>query len=240
MSFGAGTHVKIIEEFPAAGDFEVEIEAGPGAQVEWISLNTVPLGEVRIVHKARLSEGAHIHWRIITLAGANTDHAVESRAEGENVETSLDWAFYAHDKERHVLRAHNLFLGREGGGQITMNGVAENSAHVACNGMIEIGEKGGGTNTYLTQEVLMLDPTARVDAVPGLEIRTNDVKASHSATVRRVSPEDLFYFASRGIDEGEARRMFVTGFLGKMLESIGAEALKERIAQAIEAKYSRS
>ena len=33
--------------------------------------------------------------------------------------------------------------------------------------MIEIGEKGAGTHTYLSQHVLMLDPTAKVDAIPG-------------------------------------------------------------------------
>ena len=67
--------------------------------------------------------------------------------------------------------------------------------------MIEIGPEGTGTDACLTQEVLMLDPTAKVDAIPALEIRTNDVKASHSASVSRVTEEDLFYFGSRGLDQ---------------------------------------
>jgi len=60
----------------------------------------------------------------------------------------------------------------------------------------------------------MLDPTAKVDAVPALEIKANDVKASHSASVRRVTPLDLFSFAARGIEGKMARTMYVEGFLG--------------------------
>ena len=83
----------------------------------------------------------------------------------------------------------------------------------------------------------MLDRTAKVDAIPGLEIKTNDVKASHSATVSRVTEEDLFYFGSRGIAEREARRMFVEGFLGELVAKIGDSASRKAILEALEGKY---
>ena len=118
-----------------------------------------------------------------------------------------------------------------------MKGVAEEKGHVQCDGMIEIGNGGTGTDTYLTQDVLMLDKTAKVDAIPGLEIKTNDVRASHSATVSRVTDENLFYFAARGIIEKEARRMFVEGFLGEMVERIGDRAVREETLASVKGKY---
>jgi Fe-S cluster assembly protein SufD len=72
----------------------------------------------------------------------------------------------------------------------------------------------------------MLDAIAKIDAVPGLEIRTNDVKASHSATVSRVTVEDLFYFQSRGIDPETARQMYVDGFLGSIVDRIESDEVK--------------
>ena len=83
----------------------------------------------------------------------------------------------------------------------------------------------------------MLDDTAKVDAIPGLEIKTNDVKASHSATISKVTPEDLFYFASRGIAEKEARRMYVQGFLGDLTKRIEHTALRESVLEKIIARY---
>ena len=114
-----------------------------------------------------------------------------------------------------------------------MKVVAEDHAHVTAKGMIEIGPDGGGTDTYLTQNVLMLDPSARVDAVPALEIKTNDVKASHAASIARVTPEDLFYLQSRGIAEREAKAMFVEGFVSEMIEKIPDESVRNDVLGAL-------
>ena len=150
--------------------------------------------------------------------------------------SDVDWIFYAKGDDKHTLSARNVFEAQEGGGEITMKGVAEGKAHVRCDGLIDIGLQGGGTDTYLTEDVLMLDDTAKVDAVPGLEIKTNDVKASHSATVSKVTPEDLFYFASRGIDQTEARHMYVQGFLGDLTEKIVDVEIREEVLAGIEKK----
>ena len=118
-----------------------------------------------------------------------------------------------------------------------MKGIAQDKAHAAAHGIIMIGPQGNGTDTYLTQSVLMLDATAKVDAVPALEIKTNDVKASHSASVARVSPEDLFYFASRGIPAKEARQMFVEGFLGEVVQRFPDETAEKTIMNALRDAY---
>ena len=118
-----------------------------------------------------------------------------------------------------------------------MKGVAEERGHVRCNGLLEIGEGGGQTDTYLVQDVLMLDKTAKIDAIPGLEIKTNDVKASHSATVSKVTDEDLFYFAARGIVDKEAKRMFVEGFLADLVSNISDATTREEILASVQGKY---
>lgn len=165
---------------------------------------------------AEIAAGAHLHWINVTLGGG-IDQSLISTCTGDGAVSTIDWVFRASDQEKQVLSAKNIFCASNGGGEITMKGVAEGKAHVGASGMIEIGPKGTGTHTYLSQHVLMLDPSAKVDAIPGLEIKTNDVKASHSATVSRVTPEDLFYFGARGIAEEEARRMYIDGFFGDLL-----------------------
>jgi len=135
------------------------------------------------------------------------------------------------------MHVKNVFDATDGRGEILMRGIAEGKGHAECRGLIEIGLHGGGTNTYLTQEVLMLDATAKVDAIPALEIKTNDVKASHSATIARITEEDLFYFGARGISPEEARRLFVLGFLGSITEKVQREDVREMIITEIEKKF---
>ena len=191
---------------------------------------------LKITQRHTIGTGARLTVHIITLH-PQVDHQLVSHVTGADSESGIDWMFYGKGTDRQTLNVQNIFDGRAGRGEILMRGIAEDKAQSVCKGMIEIGLKGGGTNTYLTQEVLMLDPTAKVDAVPGLEIKTNDVKASHSATVTRLTPEDLFYFASRGIPKKEARAMYVLGFLGAITERIGDESVREEIVRMIGEKY---
>ena len=192
---------------------------------------------VSIKQQSTLSAGAKIHWQNVSIGGKTVEHDLWSETIGQGAISQVDWVFYVKDHERQNLSARNIFSARDGGGEITLKGVAEENAQAKCRGMIEIGLQGGGTDTYLTEEVLMLDPTAKVDAIPGLEIRTNDVKASHSATVARVTPEDLFYFAARGIAPRDARHMYVRGFLGDLTGKIASEKLREAVMERIEQKY---
>ncbi len=218
----------------------VEIVAGDGAQVAFTSLQaTDSRAELWLQQRARLGRGARCMVRNATLGGAKVTQAYRSQLAGDDATSSLEWMFYAKGSERYTLSARNVFDARNGGGEITMKGIAEQTAHVRCDGLIDIGLHGGGTDTYLTQEVLMLDSSAKVDAVPGLEIKTNDVKASHSATVARITEEDLFYFGARGIPRQEARHMFIRGFLEDIAEGVGDEGAREAITVVIEEKMKR-
>jgi Fe-S cluster assembly protein SufD len=51
----------------------------------------------------------------------------------------------------------------------------------------------------------MLSRTATINAKPELEIFADDVKCAHGATVGELSRDALFYLASRGVPEAEAK-----------------------------------
>lgn len=194
---------------------------------------------IDISHTYSVGTGSSLFLTIVMLGGRNASYTLLSTIVGKGGTSTIDWIFYGKEEEKQKIRVRTVFDAPNGSGEITIHGVAENRATVDVNGYIEITKNGGGTNTYLTEKTLMLDPTAKVNAVPGLEIKTNDVKASHSASVSRVNPEDLFYFASRGIGEKEARRMYVEGFLGSLLERIQDEGIRERIMKEIAKKYEQ-
>ena len=195
----------------------VEVFLGEGASLDFLSTQNSLGSRIEIAQRSRIEKDARMHWRNIANGCKGIAHDLVSEVVGEGGESSVDWIFYAKGKDKHSLSATNVFNSSHGSGKITIKGVAEGKSHVQCNGMINIGEGGSGTDTYLTEDILMLDATAKVDAVPGLEIKTNDVKASHSATVSKVSEEDIFYFASRGIAKEEARRMYIEGFLDLLI-----------------------
>lgn len=187
------------------------------------------------IFKSRTEAGGSIYWHTVTLGHGVTQRLFSDLA-GAGARSDIDCLFCVDDSDRQTLEVSNVFQASDGSGEIRMRGIAEGKGFASCRGKILIGDAGRGTDTYLTQDVLMLDATAKVDAIPELEIRTNDVKASHSATVSRVTAEDLFYFASRGLRESVARPMFIDGFAREALLGIPDPEVRDAVEAAVQAR----
>lgn len=243
----SSTHLLIVLEEGAEADIilrlsgssalhSTEVLVADTARCVITCIADAPYAVIR--QRSRVQANASIHWKNVTL-GAGITQDLLSHVRGAGGRSDIDWVFYATQDEEQTIDALNTFDAPGGMGEIRLKGAAQDRARIGCRGKIEIGQGGRGTNTYLTEDVLMLDSSAKVDAIPALEIKTNDVKASHSASVKRVSPEDLFYFAARGIPALQARRMFVLGFLGEMIREINPEDVREDVLAAIGEKYGR-
>lgn len=207
---------------------------GNGAQCEVLTWDQDAQSPRTLVQRGRMGKEASLHWVNATVRSADLRWDLLSRVCGERSVSTVDWLLLGGGHDRQEASVRNSFEAPEGQGEITVHGVAEQDAVLRVLGAIVIGERGGGTRTFLTQNVLMLDATAKVDAVPALEIRTNDVRASHAATVARITEEDLFQFAARGIPSALARQMFAGGFLGSIVQRITSPLLRNLVAQRLE------
>lgn len=94
-----------------------------------------------------------------------------------------------------------------------IKGVVDGNGQAFVNGIIKVLPKAIGTNAFLEERILLLSPSAKAEAIPNLEIKTDDVKCSHAATVGKIDEEEVFYLQSRGISETQAKEMIVEGFL---------------------------
>ncbi len=103
-------------------------------------------------------------------------------------------------------------------------------------GMIKVLPDAQRTNGYQANRNLVLSKTARADSIPGLEIEADDVRCTHGATVGQVDEEQLFYLMSRGLPRREAARLVVSGFFAQVMDRVPVEAVRERLAAAIEAR----
>lgn len=183
--------------------------------------------QVSIVHRVeaqgaynaqiRLEAGASLRFTIVCMEQDQVSYSLTSQLLGEGAKSDIDAVASVKDSMMSSLRIENVFDAPHCSGEIRMRGVAQNRAHLKLDGLIHIKHGAKETDAYLTQESLMLDAQAKVDCIPGLEIKNDNVKASHSATVTRLKPEDLFYFSSRGIPKDEAREMYIEGFLAALL-----------------------
>jgi Fe-S cluster assembly protein SufD len=102
--------------------------------------------------------------------------------------------------------------------------------------VIRVAEGAQKTDAYQQNRNLVLSERAHADSIPGLEIKANDVRCTHGATIGRVDPDALFYLMARGLERPVAERLIVQGFFADVLERIDSPAVRESLTAAVNAK----
>ena len=100
-------------------------------------------------------------------------------------------------------------------------------------GAWSIEKNASGADTYFSHHTLLLSQGASAKTAPFLEIKTDDVKAGHAASVGKIDADALFYLLSRGLSEQQARVMLVQGFFETELAAIDDEDIKNKIREAV-------
>jgi len=80
-------------------------------------------------------------------------------------------------------------------------------------GVIKINKGAELVEAFLRQSILLIGENSMATAIPELEIESNEVKASHAASIGRVDEEQLFYLMSRGLNRDEAVKLIIEAFL---------------------------
>lgn len=95
-----------------------------------------------------------------------------------------------------------------------IKGVVDGSAQAFVNGTIKVLPAAKNTEAFLEERILLVSENAKAEAVPNLEIETDQVHCSHAAAVGKIDEEEIFYLQSRGISSNSAKEIIVSGFLG--------------------------
>ena len=73
----------------------------------------------------------------------------------------------------------------------------------------------------------MLSDKSKFLSKPELEIYADDVKCSHGSSSGSIDEDSIFYMRSRGINEVDAKKMMIEGFLAEVINKIKNEKIRE-------------
>ncbi|MFH0837754.1 MAG: SufD family Fe-S cluster assembly protein [Patescibacteria group bacterium] len=240
VEIGKGSSATIIEEWSGevkspAIRFEQQIKCCADSNLKYIILNCSS-ENTKMIEKRTSDVAADAKCHIYTyhFGGKKLESKLTQTASGKRAEINTDIIARSAADQELGFQAEHEYAERMGSGEIGMKGIALANAVLSFDGMVNIRQTGGGSAAYLKQETLNLSPDTTVRAIPALKIDTNDVKAGHSAAVHNLSDEDLYYMGARGIEKEMARKLLITGFLGKEMKKIeGYESAYETIRKLI-------
>lgn len=94
-------------------------------------------------------------------------------------------------------------------------------------GIINISENAPGSDGYQKTDMIMLDNYSKAVSIPELNIKNDDVKCTHGATITTIDNEKLFYMQSRGIDDDDSMNLMIEGFFSSSLKDVPHNIMRD-------------
>jgi Fe-S cluster assembly protein SufD len=221
----------------------VEIIVGDEADITVISIQD---WNSKAVHNssqfAKLGRNAKLRHLVVSLGGKTVRVSTSAEFAAPGSEVELLGMYFADAGQYLENRLYVDHAVPNCKSRVTYKGALQGEkAHTVWVGDVLIRQAAEGTDTYELNRNLLLTDGARADSVPNLEIETGKIEgAGHASASGRFDDEQLFYLQARGINEREARRLVVRGFLNEIIQKIGNEEIESRLSASIEAELERS
>jgi len=221
----------------------VEFELGEGSHLQVVFVGQWSPGAINYAtHFANIGASAVFTHIVVNFGGDITVLNPTAHLVGERSEAHLNGAYFADAAQHMEHRVYVEHVGPSTVSRVLYKGALHGrGARTVWVGDVLIGPDAKGTDSYEQNRNLVLSEGTRADSIPNLEIKTGDIKgAGHASATGRFDDEQLFYLQSRGIEELEARRLVVLGFLIEIVQKIDDPELVAELTVAIQAKLTQT
>jgi Fe-S cluster assembly protein SufB len=185
---------------------------------------------------SHLAQDSKINWYLGLFGAMLSRYRIDYNLNGTGAVATDSEVVFGNNEQSFDLNTIVNHNEQSTEGRVVEKSILKNKSKSLFKGMIKINENAAHSNSFLSGRSILLDKDAKSDAIPGLEILTNDVKATHSASVAQMDEEQLFYLGTRCLSKPEAERIIVEGFLEPMSRSMSYQ-VRAWIAYLIESKW---
>jgi hypothetical protein len=197
--------------------------------VDFYSLLT-PLMIETLKTRSIVASGSHIQ----TLAARKGSQSITIDAAVEvsyllicdDVEADFIFAATHSDARLHlsvIMTGSNKIslqgLAQAPGSYLSINilAIASDGSDISLDGGICLDVWAYGSEWYLTEQTLLVGEPKHIRLVPQLDVRVDDVKASHGASIARIDAKSLFYAQSRWLTRDAAYLLLLQGMVTEAL-----------------------
>jgi len=207
------------------------------AQLDFTTLQMMDQNAVTFsTRRTDLAQDAKVNWYSGLFGSMLSRYKIEYFLNGSGASSNDSEVIFGNNEQSFDIQTNVNHEYRETEGRVVEKSILRNKSKSLFKGMIRIKENATKSNSFLSGRSILLDKGAKSDAIPGLEIFTNDVKATHSASVAQIDEEQIFYLQSRCLSHEEAERTIVEGFLEPLSRKMSFQ-VRAWIAYLIESKW---
>ena len=210
---------------------------GANAQLDVTTLQMLDQNAVTFSTKRTdLGQDAKVNWYSGLFGSMLSRYKIEYFLNGTGASSNDSEVIFGNNEQSFDIQTNVNHESPSTEGRVVEKSILRNKSKSLFKGMIRIKENASKSNSFLSGRSILLDKDAKSDAIPGLEIFTNDVKATHSASVAQIDEEQIFYLKTRCLTHEEAERTIVEGFLEPLSRKMSFQ-VRAWIAYLIESKW---
>ncbi len=202
----------------------VEIVVKPGADVRYTTVQNWSTNVYNLVTKRAVAyDNAHMSWVDANLGSKLTMkfpsiYLLGPEAHGE----ILSIAFAG--KGQHQDAGGKIIHGApKTTSSVFAKSVSKDGGRGSYRGLLEVAKGATEAKSKVVCDALLLDEKSRSDTYPTIRIDESDANVGHEASVSKIGEEQLFYLQAHGLDEEEASKMIVNGFIEPITKELPME-----------------
>lgn len=211
--------------------------AGSNSELDMVTLQAMDQNAVNFsTRTGNTGRDARMNWYLGLFGALLSRYKIDNYLNGMGAAVNDTEVVFGNKNQSFDITSNLIHLAPSTTGRVLEKSVLKDTSKSLFKGMIRIEKDAHHAEAYLSGHSILLDKGAKSDSIPGLEILTNDVKATHSASVAQLDDEQLFYLASRCLDRAEAQKIIVEGFLEPLSRKMSYQ-IRAWISYLIESKW---
>jgi Fe-S cluster assembly protein SufB len=202
----------------------VELVALKGAHIRYTTVQNWSKNVYNLVTKRAIAyEDATVEWVDGNLGSKLTMKYPSVYMVGKGARGDILSVAFAGPGQHQDAGAKVVHAAPYTTSTVVSKSISKGGGRTTYRGLVQVDEGAVGVKCNVRCDALLLDEFSRSDTYPTMNVKEDDVRIEHEATVSKVGEEQLFYLMSRGLSEQEATTMIINGFFEPFAKELPLE-----------------
>jgi len=215
----------------------LDVIVNQNAELDLITLQAMDQDAINFsTRKANIGRDGRMNWYLGLFGSLLSRYKIDNYLSGIGANVTDTEVVFGNKNQSFDITSNVIHAAPSTTGRVLEKSVLKDTSKSLFKGMIRIEKEAHHAESYLSGHSILLDKGAKSDSIPGLEIFTNDVKATHSASVAQIDDEHLFYLGTRCLNKSDAQKIIVEGFLEPLSRKMSYQ-IRAWITYLIDSKW---
>jgi Fe-S cluster assembly protein SufB len=168
-------------------------------------------------------EGSHLSWTQVETGSAITWKYPSTILKGDNSSSEFYSVALTNNYQMADTGTKMIHLGRNTKSRIVSKGISAGHSENSYRGLVLMGRAADGARNYSQCDSLLIGSDCGAHTFPVIKSANPRAIVEHEATTSKISEEQMYYCAQRGIDPEQAVGLIVNGYARDVLQRLPME-----------------